>query len=112
MSFDISTKRGDTWQGAQFTISLNSVALDLTGAAIVMQLRKTASDTEVILQFSSSAGSIVITNPTGGAFAINPVIIDVAPRVYDYDVEITLSDGRVITPITGLFEIVKDVTRA
>ena len=42
---------------------------------------------------------ITITDQTNGVFEIDETIIDLIPRLYVFDIQITLSDGTVITPV-------------
>ena len=106
-AYDITHRRGDTYQGAAFSFSLNGSPLDLTGAAVLMQIKKNSADSTAVLEFTEADGTI-----DDNTFALSPVIIGVAPRAYVYDLQITLASGRVITPVSGTFEILSDVSRA
>jgi hypothetical protein len=101
--------KGDTFNGITFTVTLNSIALPLTGATIKMQLRKLITD-PVALELSTINNKIQITNAPGGVFAIMPQIIDIATQNYIYDIEITLQDGTIKTYISGKWKIISDVT--
>ena len=111
MSQNFQSLQGDTWTGATLQFSIDNVPVDLTGATIKMQLRKSYCDSVVALEFSTDNGSITIDNPDTGHFIINSTIIDINPRLYVYDVEVTLNTGRVITIIQGTFNILPTVTR-
>jgi len=108
--FDIAVLRGDTWSGLGLTVTLNGSALDLTGAAIDMQVRRNYNDNPHI-SFSTARDSIRIINPTGGVFNVLPAIIDCAPGSFNYDIQIVTNTGRVITPLRGAFSINPDITR-
>lgn len=111
MPFDIVTKRGDTYNGAVFTIEHTSgYPVDLTGASILMQIKKSASDDEPVLEFTETDG-ITITDAVNGQFQIDEVIIEILPKIYQYDIQITLSNGKVKTPIDGTFTVSSDVSR-
>jgi hypothetical protein len=108
---NFSTPQGDTWQGLTIEFLIDSVAVNLTGASILMQLRKTFCDNTVALEFSTDDGSIVIDNPSTGHFSIEPIIISISPRQYVYDTQLTLASGRVITLLEGNFTVTPTVTR-
>lgn len=110
-TLNLSAKRGDTFSEVPFQINVNTVPLDLTGAVIRMQLR-TDYGGDVYLDLTSvESNGITITNPTNGEFKINDIIIDIQPLSYKYDIQITLSNGEVKTWITGIFNILNNVTR-
>lgn len=66
--------------------------------------------------FEKSLGEgITVADPESGiaTIAIDPADTEGAPDVratYRYDVQVTLADGRVKTPVRGLFIVVPDVT--
>lgn len=104
-SLDFVTKRGDTFDQVTFTINIDGVPLDLTGATIRMQLRKSAG---APVAFTPE---LLIINAASGEFAIDEQIIDIHACVYKYDIEIELSSGEVKTWIYGNFTINDDITR-
>jgi hypothetical protein len=102
--------KGDTFDEVAFSIKINNVDLDLTGATIKMQLKKT-SDSSSSLSFTSVASAgITITNPSGGLFKINEQIIDIEVFNYAYDIQLTLASGVVKTYVSGTFNITKEIT--
>lgn len=101
--------RRDTFEGFDLTITLNGVPLDLTGASIRMQLRINTQATAV-KEFSTTNGSMTITDALNGKFTFNQQIIDVDANSYYYDMQITLGDGRVYTFLKGSWNIVQDYT--
>ena len=101
--------KGDTMQAVNFTVTVNSSALDLTGATIKMDLR--TSNGNLRKRFSSvDDDGISITNAAGGVFSVLEQIIDVPAMTYNYDIEITLSDDTVNTYISGTWTILQDQT--
>ena len=109
---NFSAYRGDSWSGKTLQINLNGVPLNLTGASVLMQLKKSGSDDVSAFEFSTANGRIFITNPTTtGFFTINETVINIIPREYVYDMQITLASGKVVTPIGGKFTIESDVSR-
>ena len=107
------TTKGDTFNGILFTILVNDVALDLTGAEINMDLRLTPTGASVERFTSVGDADITISaTPTDGKFTFNRQIIDIAASNYKYDIEIILADNTVKTYISGNWKIVQDVTYA
>jgi hypothetical protein len=103
--------KGDTFDEVAFSIKINNVALDLTGAIIKMQLKKISDLTISLLSLTSvAAAGITITNATGGLFKINQQIIDIEVFNYAYDIQLTLASGVVKTYVSGTFSITKEIT--
>ena len=98
-------KRGDTFYQTPINIQVNNVDLDLTGATILMQLRKEAGG---VVMFTPD---LTITDAPGGDFQIDEQIINISACTYQYDIQITLSDDTVVTWISGLFIINNDISR-
>jgi hypothetical protein len=111
MSYNLSCPQGDTWSGLTVEFLIADSPVDLTGATIKMQLRKTYCDTAIAHEFSTENGSIVVDAPATGIFAVEPTIMNISPKQYVYDIEVTLSSGRVITIVSGNFLITPTVTR-
>jgi hypothetical protein len=104
---NISARRGDTWLGwPEVEILLNDAPLDLTGAAFLMQARRSATAPEVAFEFEP-----VATAPAEGKFTVPASVIDAPAGSFVYDCQVTLASGRVLTPISGTFEILADVSR-
>lgn len=101
--------RGDTFEGARYTLEVNGAASDLTGASIRMQLKKDKSSA-TSKEFSTGAG-ITITDALNGVFEIDKQIISVDANAYVYDIEITYPDETVKTYVEGKWKILQDVTR-
>jgi hypothetical protein len=112
MSLQFTHIKGDTFDQVDFQLKINDVAVNLTGAVIRMQLRKSYSDTTAALSLTSvSSAGITITNALEGRFRINTQIIDIEVYNYVYDIQITLASGVVKTYIQGGFNITNEVTR-
>jgi len=112
MSLQFKHIKGDTFDQVDFQLKINDVAVNLTGAVIRMQLRKSYSDTTAALSLTSvSSAGITITNALEGRFRINTQIIDIEVYNYVYDIQITLASGVVKTYIQGGFNITNEVTR-
>ncbi|WP_431137473.1 hypothetical protein [Psychroserpens mesophilus] len=104
--------KGDTFSGIQFTFntSTNDVEtpIDLSGATIIMDIKKTY-DSPVVKRLESTSG-ITITDAENGVVNINSFLVDLPAFKYVYDVEIVFPDTTVKTYIKGTFEVVGDVT--
>lgn len=111
--YDISTVKGDTWNGFNTTIIKNASALDITDSIIRLQVKKNVGDSCYQLEFSSLStieNVITITNPLSGQFTVEPEIIDITAREYVYDCQLTLADETVITILKGTFTVIQDIT--
>jgi hypothetical protein len=111
MSYNFTHIKGDTFDEMPFAIVKNSVALNLTGATIRMQLRSECGGLIALSLTSVASAGITITNAVGGLFKINKQIINIASGNYAYDLEILFSDGTVKTWLSGEFLIECDITR-
>jgi hypothetical protein len=112
MSLNFTHIKGDTFDQVAFELKINNTAVNLTGAVIKMQLRKTASDATAALSLTSaSSAGITITNASAGQFKINKQIIDIEVFNYSYDIQFTLSGGDVKTYVHGSFNITPEITR-
>jgi hypothetical protein len=112
MSLQFTHIKGDTFDEVAFQLKINDTVVDLTGATIKMQLRKSYSDTAAALSLTSvSSAGITITDAVTGQFKINSQIIDIEVYNYVYDIQITLASGVVKTYVQGGFNITNEVTR-
>ena len=103
--------KGDTFDGVLFTLTVNTVALNLTGAVINMDLRLTKTGVSVERFTSVADEHITISaTPTDGTFTFNEQIISVDAGNYFYDIEIVFPDTTVKTYIAGRWNIIQDVT--
>lgn len=111
MSYNFTHIKGDTFDQVPFSILLNNVPINLTGAVIRMQLRSECGGLVALSLTSVANAGITITNAIGGLFKINKQIIDIPAGNYSYDLEIHFSDGTVKTWLSGSFLIECDITR-
>jgi hypothetical protein len=112
-TYNITTLKGDTWNGLRATVTENASAVDLTGAEIRMQLKKDIGIPCYVLEFSSLStikNVITITEPLSGMFTVEPEIIDIPAKTYVYDTQVKLANNRVITILSGDFEVIQDIT--
>jgi len=111
MALDFTNIKGDTFEAVNFQMLVNSVALNLTGCTLRMQLRKEYGGVIFLALTSVASAGITITNPSSGIFAINRQIINLDAFNYIYDIELIKADGTVKTYVSGNFSITNDVTR-
>lgn len=102
---------GDTWMGLSGNFLLNGSPLDLTDASVLMQIRKSSDWPSYANQWSTASGSIIISNATGGQIYVSSGILNVEPYNYYYDIQITLGNGQVVTPIAGVFPVSGNITK-
>ena len=101
--------KGDTFLEQPFIYKLNGIAIDLTGGAFKMMLKRSPRYSVAALTLSDGAG-ITITNAASGEWKIDEQIIDIKEGTYYYDVQFTYSDGQVSTYLKGEFEVTQDIT--
>ena len=90
---------------------VNSVALNLTGCTLRMQLRKEYGGIVYLSLTSVASAGITITTAATGLFKINKQIINIDAANYIYDIELIKADGTIKTYISGNFYVTNDVTR-
>jgi len=101
---------GDTAPGFNVNFQIDDSDVDLTDAVIEMQVRL-QPDGAVALEYSTTAGTITITDAAGGDFTIDAVDVDIEPGNYYYDIQVTTSDDTIRTILQGRWKILQDVTR-
>jgi hypothetical protein len=111
MALDFTHIKGDTFELVNFQMLVNSVALNLTGCTLRMQLRKEYGGIVYLSLTSVASAGITITTAASGLFKINKQIINIDANNYIYDIELIKADGSVKTYISGNFSITNDVTR-
>lgn len=109
MTYNIpSHRRGDTWDGINsIAISVNSVPVVLSGSKITMEFRQDI-DSPVVMTFSTETSTIQILN--ANTIRIPARKIEVPFGTYQYDLQVTYSTGVVKTYMSGIWEIVPDIT--
>lgn len=104
-----AVKRGDTYNGALFTVQLNGAVVDLTGASVLIQFRESYS-AQSVLDLSVGSG-VTLTAPTEGTFRLDPRVFTIRPGVYKFEIRLTLSSGIIKTWIGGTATILEDIAR-
>lgn len=95
---------GDTFDGFEFTIQLDSIPIDLAGALISMSV---SFANTVFLTLNSSNGGITITDATNGVFQVDEQIISLPPQNYFYEIKIVFYDGSIKTYVKGKWKILQ-----
>jgi hypothetical protein len=103
-NYNFTVQREVTYLGAQFSIKVNTVPLDLTGASILCQFRK-APLKPVILEWNIGSGITVPAPASGGLFNFDEQIITIPSGSYQYDVEITLASGKRVNYLYGTLTV-------
>lgn len=108
---DLTVKRGSLWDGLTVQFLVSGTPVNLTGAYILMQIKKEPCSSEVEKEFSTDDGTIVIDNAATGTFSVEPAVIDLDPRLYWYDiyVESTNRKDYIIDP--SRFTVTGNVSR-
>ena len=97
--------RGDTYNGATFTVTVNSVALDLTGASISATFKK-----DNFTYTLSTGNGLTISDAAGGEFQVDEQVINWREGKYRYDITFTLSDGSIKSYIYGTWNITEKIS--
>jgi hypothetical protein len=111
MALDFTHIKGDTFEIVNFQLLVNTVALNLTGCTLRMQLRKEYGGIVYLSLTSVANAGITITTAASGLFKINKQIINIDANTYIYDIELIKADGTIKTYISGNFYVTNDVTR-
>ena len=99
--------RGDQFD-LEVTITENdgTTAVDLTGATAVLTVKKSTNDATAVI---SKTGTH--TTPTSGITSFSLLTTDTATAGrYVYDIQVTFSDGKILSSAVGDFLITEDVT--
>lgn len=116
---DIAATRGDTNSYA-LTITRASALVNLTGATLVLTVRRKVDDTAAVAQVSTTPnaqGQIdLAANQSGAgkglatAKILPSVFAGLPERSFPYDVQLTEADGTVTTVARGRLRLAADIT--
>lgn len=89
------------------------VAVNLTGYTAKMQVRKSASSPDVLLEMSTTNGKIQLTPATGTITLVfsATTTADISWTRGKYDLELTSADGTVTRLIEGEISVSREITR-
>jgi len=102
-------RRGDTWDGINtIGIKVNGVPVNLSGAQVVMEFREDY-DSPIALTLSTLTSTISVL-PNLSSVRVLPVLIDIPPATYKWDLQFNYSNTTVKTYLEGTWEIYFDIT--
>jgi hypothetical protein len=104
-------RRGDTWNGInKIAITIDGTPIDLSGCIVVMELRE---DYDAPVAFTlSTTNSTILINPELSSLTVPPVMVDIPPMKYRYDLQVTNPIiNNVTTYMEGDWEIYFDITK-
>jgi hypothetical protein len=99
---------GDTYDGVQFEVIVNSAPKDLTNTGIKVYFRR-QSKTGAIQKSISNGSGITKTDAVNGVFQIDAFTVDFPAGTYYYDIQFNDS-GVINTYVGGYWNILQDVT--
>jgi hypothetical protein len=107
--YNVQIWRNDTWAQV-FAITANSVAVNLTGSTITIQVRKTASASTIDLSLSTADSSITIGGASSNQITLNKKVT-IAAGSYLYDMNVAFPSGLVKSYVWGTFFVQEDITK-
>ena len=94
------------------------IPLDVSAAAIQMQVRQTYNSSTVLLTATDLNGKFIKTDPTNGTFSLTVAPNDThafkfnsLTASFPYDIQIVFSESNVIKVAAGNFIVEREVTR-
>lgn len=112
---DLIIEQGTTWADSFTWETASGSAVDLTGWAAKLQIRKKASaSSAVLLELSTDNGGITIPNPANGTVILAVSATDTAALAFTraaYDLKLTSPSGAVVRLIEGAITVDPEVTR-
>ena len=90
---------GRTYLAQQITITKNTVAVDLTGATIILHIENKKSQSKY--DWTTDNGEIEITDAANGVFEITQKTISIPVGSYGYGITFYLSNGTIFEYIYG-----------
>ena len=109
-------RSGDTWRGLSIALKRNGQPIDLTGARLDMQMRKSAASAQVLFAWSTAvvapatAPTIEISRPLEGLISVLKRKIESTHDLV-FDLQLTEANGDVTTVLRGTLPVSLDVTR-
>lgn len=102
-------RRGDTWDGINtIGIKVNGIPVNLSGAQVIIEFREDY-DSPVALTLSTLTSTISVL-PNLSSVKVLPVLIDIPPTTYKWDLQINYPDTTVKTYLEGTWEIYYDIS--
>jgi hypothetical protein len=105
---DVQIWRNDTWLQT-FVLTQNSIAINLTGSTITIQVRK-GCDGVLALTASTGGNGVTIGGAGNNEITVNK-LVNIVKGKYVYDVNVVFASGYVRTYLEGDFIVYEDVTK-
>jgi hypothetical protein len=108
MDYNITSYKGDTFNGVQFTVLVNgsAPANDLSSVILTVRPNPTSSTKYQL----TSASGITITDATNWVFSIDQQILSWPAANYYYDIQCIDVNGNIKTYIKGRWNVTQDIT--
>ena len=108
--------RGDSRDPKITILDGDGAAIDVSAAAIKFTVRLAATDA-LTFQKTKTAGHITVGGTDSNEVTVTVTAADTAAmtvgvKLYNWDLEVTLASGHVITPVSGPLSIQQDETYA
>ena len=98
-----SIYQGDTFTNRSITITINTIAVDLTGATVTLEL--TSKDKKKVIK----SVPITITDPINGVITIGSWDVDIKDYIYLYEFKINKADNSTLTYMVGEFPVLNSI---
>jgi hypothetical protein len=106
--YNISIWKTNTWSQI-FLLTANTVPIDLSTAAVEIEIRKTITSSTVELTLTEGGGGITVGGQNNNMITINKDI-NLAAGNYVYDMAVKFSNNNIKTYIWGNFIVYQDIT--
>jgi len=107
--YNVQIWRNDSWLQT-FSILADTVPVNLTGSTITIQVRKTASASNIDLTLSTADSTISIGGASFNEITLNKKVT-IAAGSYLYDMNVSFPSGVVKTYVWGSFFVQEDITK-
>ena len=106
--YNISIWKTNTWSQI-FLLTANTVPIDLSTAAVEIEIRKTITSSTVELTLTEGGGGITVGGQNNNMITINKDI-NLTAGNYVYDMAVKFSNNNIKTYIWGNFIVYQDIT--
>ena len=106
--YNISIWKTNTWSQI-FLLTANTVPIDLSTAAVEIEIRKTITSSTVDLTLTEGGGGITVGGQYNNMITINKDI-NLTAGNYVYDMAVKFSNTNIKTYIWGNFIVYQDIT--
>lgn len=110
-SVDFRIYKGDTAPTTLTFTNVNGDPIDLSGASILMQIKEKTGDLTSLVELSTNDLISIGGTDNNVVTILSWVDVPYSRVPLVYDMQFTLSNGRVVTYLTGKITVVIDVSR-